>query len=153
MPTQCSIPGCGKPINARTFCHAHYWRWQQHGDPLGGRPGPGLPVAERFWAKVDKRGPDECWLWTGSKDSRGYGRFYVEGSLGLPTRAAYTSCSPYLGRVKPSRIFTDSVSVRLSLISTKPLDSVFHLCYRGVDEPKGLGYLLSTPSSNSLFIL
>lgn len=21
------------------------------------------PLSERFWAKVDRRGPDECWLW------------------------------------------------------------------------------------------
>jgi hypothetical protein len=30
-------------------------------------------VAERFWAKVDKRGPDECWDWVGGKGTRGYG--------------------------------------------------------------------------------
>lgn len=29
----------------------------------------------RFWAKVDKRGPDECWLWTASLVHDGYGRF------------------------------------------------------------------------------
>lgn len=28
----------------------------------------------RFWSKVDKRGPDECWLWTGLVFVGGYGR-------------------------------------------------------------------------------
>jgi len=31
------------------------------------------PLEERFWEKVDKRGPDECWLWLGSKCGKGYG--------------------------------------------------------------------------------
>lgn len=30
-------------------------------------------LAERFWAKVDKRGPDECWPWTGYLHGQGYG--------------------------------------------------------------------------------
>lgn len=32
---------------------------------------------ERFWAKVEKRGPDECWLWTGSCGVNGYGVVWV----------------------------------------------------------------------------
>jgi hypothetical protein len=31
----------------------------------------------RFWAKVDKRGPDECWPWMASFNTKGYGRFCV----------------------------------------------------------------------------
>ena len=36
------------------------------------------PLAERFWPKVDKRGPRECWEWRAAKDRRGYGRIGVK---------------------------------------------------------------------------
>lgn len=31
-------------------------------------------LVSRFWPKVDKRGPDECWPWTGKQNTQGYGR-------------------------------------------------------------------------------
>lgn len=32
----------------------------------------------RFWSRVDRRGPSECWPWTGGIDRRsGYGYFHV----------------------------------------------------------------------------
>lgn len=34
-------------------------------------------VADRFWEKVDKRGPDDCWPWTGAQDGHGYGQLQV----------------------------------------------------------------------------
>ncbi|MEV8338504.1 HNH endonuclease signature motif containing protein [Leucobacter sp. NPDC077196] len=35
-------------------------------------------MAERFWAKVDKKAPGECWEWQAAKDPDGYGRFMVK---------------------------------------------------------------------------
>ncbi len=34
-------------------------------------------LEERFWSKVDRRGPDDCWLWIGGSTNRGYGIFHV----------------------------------------------------------------------------
>ncbi|MDP9904774.1 HNH endonuclease signature motif containing protein [Arthrobacter bambusae] len=36
--------------------------------------------AVRFWEKVEKVDPDDCWLWTASCTERGYGQFGLEGS-------------------------------------------------------------------------
>lgn len=32
------------------------------------------PLSERFWGKVAIAGPDECWLWTASRYTDGYGK-------------------------------------------------------------------------------
>lgn len=41
------------------------------------------PLVERFWAKVDKRGPDECWPWIGGKKKRGgHGHISLGGAAG-----------------------------------------------------------------------
>lgn len=41
----------------------------------------------RFWLKVAKRAPDECWPWTGFTED-GYGMFWLEGR---PQRASRVS--------------------------------------------------------------
>jgi hypothetical protein len=56
---------------------------------------PILPMSaseqERFWSKVDRRGPDECWPWTGCIVRNGYGQFAREnrGPLVKPNRVAW----------------------------------------------------------------
>lgn len=37
---------------------------------------PAIGIA-KFWAKVDKRGPEECWPWLGQVRWDGYGRFVI----------------------------------------------------------------------------
>lgn len=73
---KCFIEECEREEKTRGMCKSHYEKWLRCGDPLGQRP---LMVQgtneERFWAKVDKRGPDECWEWLAAKDSYGYGIF------------------------------------------------------------------------------
>lgn len=49
---------------------------------------PFRPLADRFWEKVDIRGPDECWPWTACVDRRGYGRIGVDGKKGLASQVS-----------------------------------------------------------------
>jgi len=40
----------------------------------------------RFWSKVDRRGPDECWEWTGTFTNHGSATFSVGGKKLMVTR-------------------------------------------------------------------
>lgn len=35
--------------------------------------------APRFWAKVQRAGPDDCWIWLSSRNRKGYGTFWLSG--------------------------------------------------------------------------
>lgn len=48
------------------------------------------PTPESFWARVDKRGPDECWPWKGKRFSEhGYGEVWFEGASRRAHRVAF----------------------------------------------------------------
>lgn len=47
----------------------------------------GMSQEQRFWFRVDKS--QECWIWTGSKDSHGYGQMRFNGSLASAHRISY----------------------------------------------------------------
>lgn len=60
----CIAENCTSEIHAKGFCKPHYLRVHRHGSTTALRGGT---LAERFWRCVAPRGPDECWLWTGSR--------------------------------------------------------------------------------------
>ncbi|WP_187192258.1 HNH endonuclease [Cupriavidus metallidurans] len=53
-------------------------------------------LEERFWAKVDVRGPDDCWLWQGGLNRDGYGLFSI--SRGKAERAHRTAYRLHNGK-------------------------------------------------------
>jgi hypothetical protein len=89
----CSIEGCGKRAEKRTWCAMHYRRWHRTGDPhktlpqRGGLTGPS--VAETFWDHVDKDDPAGCWLWLRPSNGAGYGQLRFDGRTRQSHRVAY----------------------------------------------------------------
>lgn len=61
------------------------------------------PLIKRFWSHVDKTG--DCWLWTGSKDKRGYGRISPANWRDAPLVAPRVSWEIANRRMVPSGMF------------------------------------------------
>lgn len=79
-----------------------------------------VPIEERFWAKVDKT--PGCWLWLGTKDEWGYGRFWDGTRPGLAHRFSYTLA----GGVIPPKYVIDHLCRTASCVNPKHLDAVPH---------------------------
>lgn len=89
---KCSVLGCSHPASTRGMCDKHYRRWRRangYVHPVRSWTDPG--VAERFWRKAEVQ-DNGCWEWKGSRNSRGYGLFMLEGSAKLVHRVAWEAC-------------------------------------------------------------
>ncbi len=80
----CEVSGCGRaPRGAGNLCNAHRIQ-RARGLPFTEPRTVFRDVHRAFWSRVAKGG--ECWLWTGSKTSAGYGQF---GPGGTAHRRSY----------------------------------------------------------------
>lgn len=52
-PTECSVDGCTKPVNARELCKAHYYRLNRYGDPLARRKSEPRPPRPKKTCSID----------------------------------------------------------------------------------------------------
>jgi len=96
----CTIEGCERLLNGHGFCSMHYDRWRKHGSPFAG-PRNHAPDEVRFQRYVDKKGPDDCWLWTANKLKAGYGQFQI-GGKGGPTKLAHRLAFEYANGRPPN---------------------------------------------------
>lgn len=68
------------------------------------------PIKDRFWLKVDKRGPiraglGRCWIWIGSRDARnGYGSLRENRRIGKLLKAHRISWELHRGKI-PRALF------------------------------------------------
>lgn len=68
------------------------------------------PLAERFWAKVDKT--DGCWLWTGGRSKSGYGVISAGGKDEPDLGAHRVSWEMHLGPIPPGQFVCHHCDVR-----------------------------------------
>lgn len=92
MPIQSTCPLCGGPAGLFSRrCPACYHAAQRDASPR--------TVLARIWAKVDKRGTipshrprlGRCWLFTGVRDHRGYGKITLNGRAHPVYRVTWAS--------------------------------------------------------------
>lgn len=50
-----------------------------------------VDLGERFWSKVDRGEPDECWKWQAGKHQFDYGSFSVDGDTRLAHQLVFES--------------------------------------------------------------
>lgn len=84
--TACAVGTCDRLVRRNGLCEMHGARLKRTGttdDP------PKKTLADRFWEKVDRRGPDECWPWTKATNEHGYGVMRPEGQRSGPTVRAH----------------------------------------------------------------
>jgi hypothetical protein len=89
MNATCSVEGCNTEVRHRGLCLKHYTRVRRTGSTAKRPPLTDEDYVRRFWSRVDRRGPDECWLWLGTLCSTGYGQFWFPPRKPLAHRLAY----------------------------------------------------------------
>lgn len=100
-------------------------RLYRYGDPLAGGPERTFNDDQaRFWSKVVKT--DSCWVWTGSKNSLGYGQIVIGGASGRKVKAHRYAYESVIGPI-PDGLELDHLCSNPSCVNPAHLEPVTHL--------------------------
>ncbi len=93
----CSIPDCDNESEAKGLCGKHWniANYDRH-------PRTWPPLREKIEERLDTSG--ECWLWTGAKDTGGYGLIAYKGRRNLKVHRAYLEA---IGQPVPEGLTVD----------------------------------------------
>lgn len=88
--SECSTERCDGPVVVRGWCKRCYMQKYHRGDfgPRGSKMPRGTRE-ELLWRNIERLGPDECWPWLRSRDSKGYGKARIKKQSVAPHRLAY----------------------------------------------------------------
>lgn len=112
-----------------------------------------LTLEDRFWPKVDKRGPDECWLWTASTTTSGYG-YISRGRRGEGKVHAHRVAYELLVGPIPEGLELDHLCRTRACVNPQHLEPVTHRenMRRGQLTPRrdvcGRGHPMTTGDPN-----
>lgn len=85
MSKTCSVPGCHAPHIAHGYCQNHYRVFKRHGTPTPAKP----TDMERLLSRVVIDESTGCWLFTGAKNSHGYGTLEFRGRQDIAHRMSW----------------------------------------------------------------
>lgn len=84
------------------------------------------PISERFWPKVDVRGNEECWLWTGSQSNTkrsSYGKISEGGHAGRILQAHRVAYELTYGPI-PEGLHIDHLCRVMLCVNPRHLEAV-----------------------------
>ncbi len=139
----CSIEGCEEIATVKGMCRRHYARshWQATYVPVA-RKTP----EERFWEKVDRRGPEDCWDWRGGT-TNGYGSFgYSEARRLLAHRFAYELLVGPIPDGAHLHHFKCERRICVNPAHVRPIDPDKHVVETWISALRDLGYTVIPPS-------
>ncbi len=85
----CVESGCNSRRHCLGLCGFHYRVFRNGAKPTN-LQGMRRSHQDRFWAKVDQRGPTECWPWTAGMTDDGYGSFRPGGTAHCMSASRYS---------------------------------------------------------------
>lgn len=110
----CSVSGCFSVVKGRGLCETHYMRLWRRGTTALTR----LDADARFMAKIQV--VEDCWTWTGERDTDGYGYFWADRKRHRAHRWAYQR---WIGPI-PGDLTIDHVCRVRSCVNPAHLEAV-----------------------------
>lgn len=104
----CYAEACSRPATRKGLCNMRDIRLRKYGR-LHRLETRLKPLEDRFWQKVARRSSEDCWLWKGTLDSKGYGIIRIEAN-------------------SRKRMFAHRLSYQISTGKSLNTDYVCHVC-------------------------